>query len=120
MNVKLVIRPKKKKKDKYLKRVVLRLGEGILERSQRQHCQKLICLIQSIKICDCEKLQDFNSPIQFRVSLDSNYHSLEEKKAIDREKVIFYGILALESSNIWECYFNSLLYKILLLAFYIK
>lgn len=37
----------------------------------------------------------FNSPIQLRVSLDSNYHSLEEKKAIDREKVTFYGILAL-------------------------
>lgn len=109
-----------KKKDKYLKRVTLGLGEGILERSQRQHCQKLICLIQSTKICDCEKLQDFNFPIQLRVSLDSNYYSLEEKKAIDREKVTFYGILALKSSKDWKCYFKTLLYKIILLAFYIK
>lgn len=82
-----------------MKRVRLGLGEGILERSQRRHCQKLICLIQSTKICDCEKLQDFNFPIQLRVPLDSNYCSLEEKKANDREKVTFYGILAFKSGK---------------------
>lgn len=92
MNAKLLIRLKKKKekkKENIWRELHWGCGEGwegIFERSQRQHCQKLIWLIQSTKISDCEKLQDFNSSIQLRVSLDSNYHSLKEKKAANKEK----------------------------------